>query len=310
MTLSPQTHQPIRVGYIAGYGRSGSTVFDIVLGEHPQIFGAGELTNLSRRVWPNNEYCACGATVHQCPFWSKVVALFHGQFGRDALATYAQLQRRQERLDNVGMAGLRLGPVARRDYAQYSGGLFSIIAQQSGKSVIMDSSKLPGRARALMEIPELDVRLIHLVRDGRAVAWSMSKTYAPDRKSGLERPLPGRAVSRTALRWSMVNMGAEWVARRAGRDRSARLRYETFVTEPARELQRVGAVLGVDVQSLISKLESGEAFIPGHVVAGSRWRMGGPMRLQLDQEWRKLMPERQQHVFQLLSGWLQRRYGY
>jgi hypothetical protein len=299
-----------RIGYITGYGRSGSTVFDIVLGDHPQIFGAGELTNLSRRVWPNNEYCACGSAVQQCPFWSRVADRFLGKFGQDAFTTYARLQKWHERLDNVGRAPLGIGPAARHDYKQFTVSLFSIIAEESGKPVIMDSSKLPGRATALMEMRDLDLRLIHLVRDGRAVAWSMSKRYEEDRKSGLERTLPGRPISRTALRWSVVNIGAEWVTSRAGRDRAARLRYETFVTEPVQELQRVGEVLGVDVQCLITKIEAGGAFTPGHVVAGSRWRMSGPLRLQLDQEWRKLMPERQQQVFQLISGWLQRRYGY
>ena len=32
--------------YIAGYGRSGSTVLDIMLGDHPRIFSGGELTYL------------------------------------------------------------------------------------------------------------------------------------------------------------------------------------------------------------------------------------------------------------------------
>ena len=159
-----------------------------------------------------------------------------------------------------------------------------------------------------MTIPGLDVRVIHLVRDGRAVAWSMSKPYEADRKSGLERPLTGRPIARTAVRWSIVNLGAEWVARRAAR--STRLHYETFMASPEQELARIGDVLGVAMQGLIKKLEAGETFSPGHVVAGSRWRMQGPVALRADQEWRKFMPRRQQQVFQLISGWLQRRYGY
>jgi hypothetical protein len=305
-----QAEKVPRVGYIAGYGRSGSTVFDIVLGGHPEIFGAGELTNLSRRVWPNNEYCSCGAKVRQCPFWSTVVGKFVAKFGSDALTRYTRLQKTQERLDQIARTALTPASAANADYAQFTLGLLSLIAEESGKAIVMDSSKLPGRAVALSTIPGLDVRIIHLVRDGRAVAWSMSKAYEVDHEGGIERRLPSRSASRTALRWSMVNVGAEWVARRVGPDRAARLHYETFVTQPAQELRRVGKVLGVDTGALIARLESGNAFDPGHVVAGSRWRMNGPLKLRLDQDWRNLMPARQKQVFQLISGWLQRRYGY
>ena len=32
--------------YIAGYGRSGSTILDISLGQHDDIMGMGEFTNI------------------------------------------------------------------------------------------------------------------------------------------------------------------------------------------------------------------------------------------------------------------------
>ena len=43
--------------YIAGYGRSGSTVLDMLLGTHPRIIGGGELTHLFHHslaalIWP------------------------------------------------------------------------------------------------------------------------------------------------------------------------------------------------------------------------------------------------------------------
>lgn len=305
------TETPLRIGYVTGYGRSGSTVLDIVLGEHSQLFGAGELTNFSRRVWPNNEYCSCGATVRDCPFWSVVAQQFLSRFGQNAFADYAKLQVRFENLSVVARSRVGLVPQAgRKEYGAYTRGLFEIVAKLSGKPIIIDSSKIPGRAAALLNIDDIDLRIIHLVRDGRAVAWSMLKPYEVDAKVGLERRLPGRSVPRTALRWSMVNLGAESVAQRVDPDKSARLSYEAFVSKPADELARLGKVLGVDMGDLVSRLESGPPFSATHVVAGSRWRMGGPITLRLDQEWRRTMPAHERHKFQVLSGWLQRRYGY
>lgn len=45
------------VFYIAGYGRSGSTVLDMLLGMHPAILGMGELTHVFE-YWLGDETCS------------------------------------------------------------------------------------------------------------------------------------------------------------------------------------------------------------------------------------------------------------
>jgi hypothetical protein len=45
------TEKPVRVLKIMGLGRSGSTILDIVLGNHPQIESVGEVGNLIRTGW-------------------------------------------------------------------------------------------------------------------------------------------------------------------------------------------------------------------------------------------------------------------
>ncbi len=64
-------------------------------------------------------------------------------------------------------------------YAEYTGALFNAIADLSGADVIVDSSKSPARALALSRTPGLDVRMLHLVRDVRGVAYSLRKLSAP-----------------------------------------------------------------------------------------------------------------------------------
>ncbi|MGH8542176.1 MAG: sulfotransferase [Gammaproteobacteria bacterium] len=303
---------PLRVGYIAGYGRSGSTVLDIVLGQHPQLLAVGELANLSKRVWVNNEYCSCGARVRDCPFWSEVCRRFTQRFGEDALRAYAKLQARFEGLSVLTSSSVRSlrNPGGFVDYCAYTESLFAILVKASGKPVVIDSSKLPGRALTLAFIPGLDLQLIHLLRDGRGVAWSLTKAYVKDEQSGIERPLASRSVPRTAIRWATVNLATEAVVRRLDANRAMRMRYEDFVTAPAVELARVGTLLDADLRSVCTRLQTGKLFEPGHIVAGSRVRMAGTLKLKFDQDWMRLMPAPQRRVFQILCGWLQRRYGY
>ena len=80
--LTVTISKPVRVVYIAGYGRSGTTILDIALGQHSVVMGAGEITALTRHVWQENEYCACGARfvtasfgVQSCNNGSKVRTL-------------------------------------------------------------------------------------------------------------------------------------------------------------------------------------------------------------------------------------------
>ncbi len=85
---------PVKVLYITGAGRSGSTILDIVLGNHPDIESTGELSNLVRNGWIGGEslkgierkrvrvpICTCGRrtdipdvedAAEACPFWSSV----------------------------------------------------------------------------------------------------------------------------------------------------------------------------------------------------------------------------------------------
>ncbi len=64
--------KPIRVIYVVGAGRSGSTLLDTILGNHEYIESVGELIN-SPRAWSNpDEYCACGIQAGVCDFWRQV----------------------------------------------------------------------------------------------------------------------------------------------------------------------------------------------------------------------------------------------
>jgi hypothetical protein len=48
-----------KILYIAGYSRSGSTILDIILSSHPQIFGTGELGYLFDDWIAGTRLCTC-----------------------------------------------------------------------------------------------------------------------------------------------------------------------------------------------------------------------------------------------------------
>src|SRR5438067_145989 len=70
----------VKVVYIAGCGRSGSTLLDRILGEAPGFVPGGELRNVwSWGVTPTAR-CGCGVGFQECSFWRAVYDEAYGGF--------------------------------------------------------------------------------------------------------------------------------------------------------------------------------------------------------------------------------------
>lgn len=297
--------------YIAGYGRSGSTVLSIALGQHKEIFGCGEIITLAHHVWENNEYCSCGSPIHDCVYWRDVVACWCEGQSPTLVSDYGKLQDRFEPMISVSRA---LRHTLRKDsfdtYSRHTLRLLETIAKSADRNLVVDSSKLPGRAAALALIPGLDLYVIHLVRDGRGVAWSLLKSYQKDKRVGLQRDIQSKPVMRTALRWAAVNLATESLARRLGPRRFVRIRYEDFTRDPKEALRKIGDLIGADLGDLGDQIKAGMSLEPGHQMAGNRLRMNATVELSPDIKWKSQMPGRKQALFTWLCAWLLRRYGY
>jgi Sulfotransferase family len=204
----------IKIIYIAGYGRSGTTLMSIALGQHPAILGAGEVTELSRHAWADNTYCSCGQPLQGCSFWSAVVGRWLPSSQQAFLLNYRKHQLHFE--NQLIMRAMDLGVSKKASFAQYARNtedLFRHVVSSAGKSIIVDSSKMPSRAHALARMAGLDVHVVHMVRDGRGVAWSLAKSYARDVKAGLQRDIKPKSTLRTAiLRRKGFSGSSAWIA--------------------------------------------------------------------------------------------------
>ena len=62
----------LRVLYIAGLGRSGSTIISNLLGQLENVFSAGELSWIWSRGILANEPCGCGKKFLECGIWKQI----------------------------------------------------------------------------------------------------------------------------------------------------------------------------------------------------------------------------------------------
>jgi hypothetical protein len=329
------TETPITALKITGLGRSGSTILDIVLGNHPQIESVGEVMNLIRTGWISQEslrgidqrrlrvpLCTCGkrldvlyvdAPEEACPFWSSVRREWVERVDGGSIESYPKLQeafelkRRWPRL----LYERRKPSASFRSYSRLTLAFFEAIRAVSGKPIIVDSTMVPVRAFALGMVPGIDLFVVHLVRDGRGVIASHRKSFEKDLQAGIMWDHKGHPMWKTAVRWTIQNLTAEWVSTQLGPKRTMRLRYEDFVADPKTALERIGSLIELDLTDVADATSSGKPMQAGHNVGGNRTKKSGTITLRPDaKEWKSALSPTEQRLSWMLMGWLMRRYGY
>jgi len=195
----------IRVLYIAGAPRSGTTIADIILGNLPGFFSCGELQKISKSGLIENEYCSCGFRVKHCEFWGRVAKewqLIRNLSLSEYNDTYNSLMRSRSFL----LLFYRLCFPNRKflSFKQDTYNLYHIIWKLNGQRVIIDSSKSPFRFFLLKRIG-IKIDLLHVVRPVRGVIFSSLKNLKRDVRAGIEYDILPKKPSLVAINWLYVN---------------------------------------------------------------------------------------------------------
>ncbi len=177
--------------------------------------------------------------------------------------------------------------------------------------MVVDSSKHPADAYLLSTLQQLDLHVVHLVRDPRAVAYSWSRKV-PETGDPLGRHLDGFGSLTSSAWWLVWNAAIETLLRRRLGARYLRLRYEDFAERPAEAVRSICALLDEPRDRLPFAHERTIRLDVDHTVSGNprarfRW---GTTELRSDEEWRYRISLRSKAVSTLLAAPLLRRYGY
>jgi hypothetical protein len=296
-----------RVLYVAAAGRSGSTLLDRIVGQLPGYVSTGELRVLPNAGIRENRLCGCGKPFHGCPFWTDVGRVAYG--GWDAVDPMA-LHAAGEVGYVAAVGDLLRGRLPRAAGQDLLVRLYSAISEVAGGATVIDSSKGPRYGAVLAAVPEFDVRIAHLVRDSRGVAFSWGKHVTrpdvPDRSVEMMRMPPWQAAGR----WISQNAMLELLGRRAT---LARTRYEDLLASPRREIGRImsGLGWGIDPAALGYVTGSSVDLAVDHTVMGNPMRMQhGPIELRLDDAWRDGMAFPSRAMVTTMTWPLLLRYGY
>ncbi len=296
--------------YVAGSGRSGSTLLGNVLGQLAGWVHVGELRHLFGEGLRDKGLCGCGAPVPQCDFWTAVVQRAFGDAEPD-LAALIELQRAATSVRHAlgpWRGGAEPGPAVR--FAEVIGRLYAAIAEVAGARVIVDGSKLPVFGRLATRAPGVQLRVLHLVRDPRAVAYSGVRRW---RRADTERHGFARVASMLRKRLQAVarDLLVELLWRRDRRARYRLLRYEDLVADPQAAIEAVAGDLGDVVPAGFVGPERSVWIDACHAVSGNRMRSRtGRVVLASDDEWRTALGAGDRWITDLCTFPLRLRYGY
>jgi Sulfotransferase family len=301
----------VKVVAITGAGRSGSTIFDNLLGEVDSFCSVGELRFLWQRSLVDKRLCGCGKTVYDCEFWPRVFAEAFGGFDAVDGADVASLMGlvRTRYTPGAVLAPAR-GWYARRlaPLVPYLDSLYPAIAAVAGARVIVDSSKVPAHTFLLSLVPSIDLHVVHLARDPRAVAHSQSRPKA-QLDTAQARDMTRTPAIETAAYWDMWNAATRAIFKRS--PRYTMLTYEALMAEPERTIRAVLDRIGEADAALPFTSERTVTLHPNHTVSGNPSRFStGAVTLRRDDAWRRDMPAFDRRLVTVVAAPFMRPYGY
>jgi len=322
-----------KLAYILAASHSGSTLLSMLLGSHPQIATIGELKLSSKAIGDLARYrCSCGKFILRCDFWQKITEAMAQQnypFNLVEAGTgYCTVDSRYARwllgplhrgelFETLRNVALSISPVYRRQLPEIhkrNATLISTIAKLSKAQVVVDSSKIGLRLKYLLRNPDLDIKVIRLIRDGRAVALTymnpgdFADAKDPTQRSGGmggERSNERLTMKKAAYQWRRCMEEAQYVLKRLDKSRWFEVHYEKLCKETETVLGQLFIFLGLEPEKRAKDFRSVE-----HHVIGNGMRLDTTSEVQLDERWRDVLTEEDLKTFNSIAGVMNRRYGY
>lgn len=300
----------VKVVYITGAARSGGTILGHILGQIPGYFFAGEL----KQLWGPNpldtRLCGCGKKLLDCEKWESIFNEAFGGLDKIDLARLWRLRADLVRTRHIPKALLSSvkQSSSQREFSEYLGQLYLAVRKVTDCQVIIDTSRLIPYGHMLDSLPTIDLKVVHLIRDSRAVvySWRKDKTVSASGQTIKTRQL---RPFYSSLDWDIQNLAAEmfW-----GKKKNyLRLKYESFVAYPEKAIHDI---LTMAQESLTSpKFKNGEISLDIHHSCGGNiaYRLqSGIVKLRIDNDWERRLSHQDRNAALMLTWPLLLRYRY
>ena len=238
--------------YVMSDVRSGSTLLENILSKTEETVSVGELALLKNhllRTGPGarwNWACSCGLPPLNCPFWSRVMERMPVSDANFNTAVRWNYRSKKMVVGSLFSAFIKkkFGELnaekLNRNTIATNFSLYRNIFTITGKKFIVDSSKDPVQAYLtyLNKPPDIDVKIINLKRDLRAIAASKSKWSVANSK---KKKSLGRWLTNSLFYKKICIV----VTQLANAEDVISLSYENLATHTQQQLDAIVKVCGL-----------------------------------------------------------------
>jgi len=191
---------------------------------------------------------------------------------------------------------------AHEEYARLLAVVYRAITDSAGGLPILDSSKDSRYGFVLSTLPGVRMRVVHVVRDSRAVAYSWQRLRVRPEIHWGEQMMPIYSPGKVARMWTIGNAQADLLRARVSQSRL--VGYEDLVADP--DLDRIGPI-----DDLPRRLAADDGPF-SHSISGNpmRFSAGTTPQVTLDDEWRTKLSAADFRRVTALTGPQLLRYGY
>lgn len=298
------TKEKIKVLYIAGSGRCGSTILENILGQYEGVCPVGEIIN----IWEGNliegHFCGCARPFEECEIWQEVFN--EGFEGVEHVNTHDMIEfisniARTRHLPLMKLSGNYKNELLSRYPKQIKTleTLYSAIQSTMDCKFIVDSSKSPTYLFILSLLDKIDLYVLHLVRDSRGVTYSRRK-----KKQRFDQSTTSYMKSFNPVHASAIWLTWNFAIHQFWKDspKYMFLRYEDFIAKPKENVQ--------GILDLLEVLPENSPFIednlvnlqPCHTTWGNPDRLkNGQVRLHADVEWKARMKKSDKFISTVIT---------
>ncbi len=284
-----QKSERIKVIYLMGMARSGGTIVGKILGQLENATFVGELRHLIKRGYKENSECSCGSKFNQCNYWNKIFKDTLLNNNQIDISNYIKIQESFDRTTMILKSFMiffkeKVFNIKNNNYEIYkdlNNKLYSNISKSFNAKIIVESSRYPSRALMLSRCKNLEVYIIHLVRDPRGVINSQLKKQ--QERIGRRSLIALRNI----FNWN-ITLLIGLLIQLIKNKKASFLSYENFITAPKESLNKILNEAKINSKTLPEISDANSVYIkPVHVFSGNENRfLSGETKIRQDVKWK------------------------
>lgn len=291
-----------KVIYTAGSGRSGSTILELLLNNFDSVWTMGEV-KFAIQAWAGqhspDRKCGCSQPLKKCPFWQQIKKSLKSEDFQKGLPPTSRTLGALEAFIGKDFLNKKDEYFCRINTKIFDSALLEATNIRNEEvEYLVDASKSARRLTHLKECDNLDLFVIHLIRDPRAFVNSVTK-----QKSKLGKVLN---TPRQALKYLLKNKMVSHAKRDIPHKRKTVVYYEDMASRPEETMKQIASDLSLEFNpSVVEDFRKRE----------NHGFMGNPSRFRdediyLNEEWKDNLPELSKKITKMITYPWAKKHGY